>query len=384
MAYKVIEAEADTLEEAREGIKSQTPEEFRLLWQEVISDGKPVTVKAVAGTTEAAFADAKRGIPKDAHIREQRVLIPDGHVERTVIAVEAFDEQTANANARAEASKQCGSAAVVQSLKMAIPGKKGVLGMGKKPDQYEAEVAVPRQPAVEITYTQKARISAVVGDGVARDVDPEVARVLTALESTDEGVQMMAIRQATPLVMKNAQGALEPFLIALRDKPRLRPMALAELNKVPDYTLREALSTSGLRDEWTRALQAETDRLDELKRELLGQKVQRERDLPKYEMHYYLQTTIEVEKSVQDQIVGDGLKHIHQEKPQFIGAAVGKGEAGVGPVDASSVGVALVILLVKNNIEVSDQDQIASVQGRSADPRGTSFDWLLNVCFVLR
>jgi hypothetical protein len=48
MADKTIEIEAETLEEAREQVKSQIPEGLHLLSEQVISDGKPKTVRVVA------------------------------------------------------------------------------------------------------------------------------------------------------------------------------------------------------------------------------------------------------------------------------------------------------------------------------------------------
>jgi hypothetical protein len=157
---QTIQTEAETLEEAREQLKSQTPEGFQLLSEKIISDGKPKTVKGVANTADAAFAKAQIGIPNNADILEKKELVPS---ERKMITVEAFDEWTAISNAEAEASKQFGSAAVVQSKKLAMTGKKGFLGIGKKPDQYEAEILV-RQATVEVSYKLKAKISADVGE----------------------------------------------------------------------------------------------------------------------------------------------------------------------------------------------------------------------------
>ena len=159
-AKQTIEAEAESLEEARERIESQMPEGWQLLSEKIISDGEPKTVKVSADTTKAAFTKAQRKIPREADVLEKRELVSP---ERKVITVEAFDEQTANSNARSEAKKAFGDAAVVKSLSFAVAGKKGFLGMGKKPDQYEVEVLV-RQATVEVSYKLEARISAEVGD----------------------------------------------------------------------------------------------------------------------------------------------------------------------------------------------------------------------------
>jgi hypothetical protein len=41
MSEKVIEIEAETLEEARKQVEAQTPEGFLVVSEEIISDGKP-------------------------------------------------------------------------------------------------------------------------------------------------------------------------------------------------------------------------------------------------------------------------------------------------------------------------------------------------------
>jgi hypothetical protein len=158
MAEKTIEVEAESLEEAREQVKSQIPEGLSLLSEQVISDGKPKTVKAFADTTEVAFAEAQSAMPSEAKVIERKeITVP----EQKVITVEAFDEQSAETQAKLKAQKQFGEAVIVKRLKLTVTGKKGFLGIGGTPNQYEAEIL--QQATVEITYETKAKISVKVG-----------------------------------------------------------------------------------------------------------------------------------------------------------------------------------------------------------------------------
>jgi len=154
MTEKIIEIEAETLEEARAQVKSQIPEGLHLLSEQVLSDGTPKTVKAVADTTESAFAKAQSEIPTNATILEKKELSAPA---QRVITVQAFDERSVASEAR----RQLGEATLVKSLKLTVAGKKGFLGIGKTPNQYEAKVF--QQAVVEITYKARAKVSATVG-----------------------------------------------------------------------------------------------------------------------------------------------------------------------------------------------------------------------------
>lgn len=152
---ETIEVEADSLEEAREQVRSQIPEGFSLLSEEIISDGLPTTVEVVADTLDEALEKAQAALPDGAHILGQRELaVP----ERIAITVEAFTET----GARMEADHRLGAGkAVVKSVRMTAAGSRGFLGFGKTPNRYEVEVV--RRAVLEITYRTKARISAQAG-----------------------------------------------------------------------------------------------------------------------------------------------------------------------------------------------------------------------------
>lgn len=155
MTEKIIEIEAETLEEAREQVKSQIPEGLHVLSEQVISDGKSKTVKAVADTIESAFTKAQSEIPINAVIVEKKELTLPA---QKAMAVDAFDEQSA----RMQAAIQIGKTETIKTLRLAMAGKKGFLGIGKKPNQYQVEVF--QQAVVEVTCKAKAKILATIGE----------------------------------------------------------------------------------------------------------------------------------------------------------------------------------------------------------------------------
>lgn len=148
----IIEVETDSLEEAREHVKSQMHKGLQVLSENVISDGKPRAMKAVAESIEIAFAKAQGDVPNDAVIVERRELAAPG---QKAIIIEAFDESSA----RAQIESQSGI--TIKALRLATSGKQGFLGIGKKPNQYEAEII--QQAVVEVIYKKKAKIRTEIG-----------------------------------------------------------------------------------------------------------------------------------------------------------------------------------------------------------------------------
>jgi hypothetical protein len=146
---RIIEAEAESLEEARARAKSLIPPGFRAHSEKIISDGSPTTVRAVADTTEEALAEAESKIPAGAVVLEKQVVTSPG---QKVFATEAFDGPTA----RDQVSGQLGEAMEIKDVRLTASGKKGILGIGKAPNQYEVDV-FQRAVAV-ITHSTKVKI----------------------------------------------------------------------------------------------------------------------------------------------------------------------------------------------------------------------------------
>jgi hypothetical protein len=167
MAERIIEVEADSLEEARKKAESQVPEDLRIVSEEILSDGKPRRMMGVADTTELAFAKAQNEIPTTADVIERKVLTEP---TQKLILVEAFDEQNARSIAREQSRSQLGDAAIVRSVTLVTAGKKGFLGVSKKPNQYEVNVS--RQAVVEVSYKTKAKISVKMALNYTRGLRP--------------------------------------------------------------------------------------------------------------------------------------------------------------------------------------------------------------------
>ncbi len=153
---QIIEIEADSLEEAREQMKSLTPEGFHLLSEQIIWDGKPQTVQISADTIVAAFAKAETLIPVGAEILEKKELSAP---EQKVIRVEAEDEDGIEMSAKRTYQIR---GAKFKNIRLITPGSKGLLGLGKKANLYEVEVH--RTAVVSISYRTKAKISAKIGE----------------------------------------------------------------------------------------------------------------------------------------------------------------------------------------------------------------------------
>jgi hypothetical protein len=149
-----IEVEANTLEEVRARLKGHVPRGMELLSEQVLSNGYQRSSKGVAETMEAAFRQAQSNIPPGAEITAKREVASPA--ERT-IAIEAFDEESAVAQAK----REVGDAASVGSADLIATGKKGFLGIGKKPNRYEVQIS--ELAVAEVTFKEKARIRAAIG-----------------------------------------------------------------------------------------------------------------------------------------------------------------------------------------------------------------------------
>jgi hypothetical protein len=152
---QIIEIEAETLEEARSQIASQIPQGLSLLSESIISDGSPKSIKGIGSDREAALARAFEKTPSNADVLEIKELSPPG---RKVVTVESFSEEVA----RERLNQQIGEADVLTSFKLSMPGRRGFLGIGKQPAQYEAELL--QQAVVEVICRTKAKLSVEVGD----------------------------------------------------------------------------------------------------------------------------------------------------------------------------------------------------------------------------
>lgn len=159
---QTIEAVGRTWKEARSQIESQLPEGLSILSVEIIAHEEGSTSGGCADTIDEAYADAQAGAPYGADCETaRRVLVSPA---QETVAVEAFDEQSA----REQVESQVGHDRVVRAIRLVAPGRSGLLGLGKTPARYEADLI--RQAQVSIRYGREARISATIG------VPPELSQ----------------------------------------------------------------------------------------------------------------------------------------------------------------------------------------------------------------
>lgn len=155
-ATKKVRIEADSVEEAKQQAASQVPKGLALLSTKVESDGSPKTATGEGTTEEEAYSRAEAGLPAGAAILEKKTLSAPA---RSTVSVKAFDAK----GAAAEADRQKKDARdTVGEAKLVSTGKKGFLGLGKTPDEYEVDVMRPA--VVELTYRPKAAVTAEYGE----------------------------------------------------------------------------------------------------------------------------------------------------------------------------------------------------------------------------
>ncbi len=155
MPEQVLDIEANTLQEARNIIRSKMPQGYYLLSEKILSDGQPKSVRGIGETIEIACANAQNRVPNEAEIIDTKELtVP----HQSTITVEAFDEQSAENQAR----QQIAEDATVKMIQVVTHGKKGFWGIGRKPNTYEVSVFHPGK--VEIAYRTKARLSAKISN----------------------------------------------------------------------------------------------------------------------------------------------------------------------------------------------------------------------------
>jgi len=150
MSTKVIEVEANSLEEAKVLALARIPEGLDWLSDKVISDGTPQTIQTRAASVEAAFEKAQQNLPNSATIKEKKVI-------------ETPSQKTVMVQARSEGKvkKQFEDPSLIVNMRLVKQGKKGFLGFGGEASDYEVDVIQPA--TVEVIYTPKAKIEITVG-----------------------------------------------------------------------------------------------------------------------------------------------------------------------------------------------------------------------------
>jgi hypothetical protein len=147
--------EAASVEEARKISEDlDLPAGLSLLSEEAV-EGSPGWAYGHGDTMEQARADAMHKVPSGAEVVSSRDIETP---ERRSVIVEAFDWPTANYCARKQVDDMAMS---VTDTIISKPGKKGFLGMGRKPNQYE--VVLFRRGFVRVDYQVRPKLVRKVG-----------------------------------------------------------------------------------------------------------------------------------------------------------------------------------------------------------------------------
>ena len=171
-----IEAEGKSLEEARRNLKAMVPRGMRILKENVLSDGRPLTLRGVGHTEDEAMAECRKQVPKGARVVTENLPLPGfavapppgPHAAYTEkVRVKAGDQAvTVEADSPEEAKRmaqeKAGASAVAKHATLTQSARKGFLGVSRRSAAYEVQVWHPCE--VEITLTREtARVRATLG-----------------------------------------------------------------------------------------------------------------------------------------------------------------------------------------------------------------------------
>jgi hypothetical protein len=173
MEERVIEIEADSLEEARHKLYTA---DLIVLEETIICHGKVETIEAIADTVEAAFKKAQTKVPTAGKIEARKTQLTP---KRITLLVQADDEEGAGKD----------KAELITSVSLFKKGRKGIWGFGRTSNLYEVVVSQPA--VVELTFREKTKIRARVRNYFAenllesiqraRETDTELTEILELL-----------------------------------------------------------------------------------------------------------------------------------------------------------------------------------------------------------
>jgi len=154
MTNQTLDVEADTLEAARKEASGRVRSGLSILSEKILCDGKPESLKGVGSTPEEALDTVRKKLPSGARsLSEKQLLV----ASKEDIEVEAHND----GEAKNILKQRIDSTATIEGICMKTPGKRGFLGIGRKPGKYQGHVS---QPAVaEVTFQRKARIRIELG-----------------------------------------------------------------------------------------------------------------------------------------------------------------------------------------------------------------------------
>ena len=147
MKKQIVEIEADSLVAARDLLKARLDPSATMLVEQVICDGEPAAVEGIGDTPEAALTDARAKMPAGASMKKHDTVNPAAEL---FCEVAAYDSEEAATKATVRPGGR------VDSVAVKVPGRKGILGLGRKPSTYTVKLFDPA--IVRLTFKPKVKI----------------------------------------------------------------------------------------------------------------------------------------------------------------------------------------------------------------------------------
>ncbi len=148
---QVLEVEAESLHEARTIARSKIPSGLVQFSETVLSDGGMKTEEATGDSVELAAAAARQKIPAECRVVNEETSKKES---RETLTIQAFSLDSAKAQARQKTDKRTR----IENLELQTPGRKGFLGLGKRPHTYEVKIFHPAVVRIHYRHTAKIRV----------------------------------------------------------------------------------------------------------------------------------------------------------------------------------------------------------------------------------
>jgi len=165
MTQQQLEVEADSLDEARQQLKSQLPKGIAVLSEEILCNGRPRTVQGIGETGEEAIENARLKVPDGSTVMKETVV---RELRRRTVEMVGYDEQGATRHAQWRLEDDAKgdpfrfeNETTIESISLKTAGRKGFFGWGRRVGVYN--VTILDSACAEVTYKQKARIRATTG-----------------------------------------------------------------------------------------------------------------------------------------------------------------------------------------------------------------------------
>ena len=158
MTARIIQIEADSMEEAERQLDTLDTDAFIVLKKSVLSREKAETIEEIVDTVEEALTKAKNKIPTEAKIEKEEIKIEPN---RTVLHVKAKNEKLA------ETKIELKKAEIIESISLHKQGRRRFFFF-KTRNVYE--VAIFQKAVVEIRFRTKARLQVTVQGYLAGDL----------------------------------------------------------------------------------------------------------------------------------------------------------------------------------------------------------------------